>query len=114
MPSPTGGEFSARGSQVMANGAPRGIPDPQSLDKSATAKAMADHAKTFWIGSLICKAAAGGLGILSGLFAILPIAFAVLTFAFALFDELLTWRSDMVKGDAEAFRRRLDAENSLG
>lgn len=93
--------------------APRVVP-PESLDLSGTGRAMSDHAKFFWIGSLLCKAAAGIVGILSGLFAFWPVFGATATFVLAVLDEGLTWRSEMVKGDAETFRRKVDSENSLG
>lgn len=111
----TGGVSSVQSSRPMAKQRTlRSIPSPDSLDLSGTARAMADHAKTFWIAALICKAAAGIVGILSGLFALWPVVGATATFVLAVLDEALTWRSEMVKGDAEMFRRKVDAENSLG
>lgn len=72
------------------------------------------YVKRAWAVSMLCK----GLGICIGSVGVLiqPLtkASSIFVFTLAVASEVFTWQSDKNKGDAEALRRKLDYEDSLG
>jgi cell division protein FtsL len=72
------------------------------------------YVKRAWAISMLCKALGVCVGVAGVLVQPLTKAASIIVFVLAVISEVFTWQSDRSRGEAEALRRKLDYEDSLG